>query len=87
MKNMLLAALLALLSCKQKGRTDPPPLVEGRCVVDRFYGDVVSKQTCVHGGYNWVCTYDGSEHSCERTGEAGGERPAQDAGVVVPDAQ
>jgi hypothetical protein len=69
--------LLVLASCKKRGSIQPPPVAAGKCLVERYEGSAAAQQTCTYGGYTWNCTYD----TCNRSGEAVGERPLVDAGT------
>lgn len=88
-----LARLLAYLVCvaltvttackKQEIATPdyrPPPIAAGRCVVDTYVGTTATKQVCNHDGQSYSCAWAAGTHTCERKGEAAGERPPVDAG-------
>lgn len=58
------------------GSSLPPPVVQGRCVVDAYRDDEIQRRTCVHQGYEWSCANDGGYVVCTRGKEASGERVA-----------
>lgn len=70
---MKLLAILSTLAiaCSKDPPDVAPPIVLGKCVVDVYTRAEASRQTCVWSGYTWACNH----HSCNRTGEAVGERP------------
>lgn len=54
----------------------PPPVAQGRCVVDVYRDAEIQRRTCVHQGYEWSCASDGGYVVCTRGKEASGERVA-----------
>ncbi len=70
-KNLVL--LLALSACKD-APSIPPPIANGKCLVDRYIGSAAKKQTCDYVGYRWTCELDGSTNECNRGNEVSGER-------------
>lgn len=81
---VLLTALSACtVSCKvNEADLLPPPIKDGKCLVDEYKNVNATKQTCNYGGYVWSCTRDDqAAHACTRGAEAVSERaPAVDAG-------
>jgi hypothetical protein len=72
MKTIILLSMLS--ACKEPGsaQVSPPPIAEGKCLVDVYIGDQAITQVCVHKGYEWNCTLVGN--MCKRGREASGER-------------
>lgn len=76
MKSFLLVSLFLLVGCTKKSGNDiPPPIANGKCLVDHFNGAVAMKQTCTHVGYVWACSLATTgTQECTRGAEARGER-------------
>lgn len=71
---LVASVTIAVLSCKERGSI-PPPISDGKCLVDQYIGALAKKQTCDYVGYRWSCGLgDDGVHSCVRGAEASGER-------------
>lgn len=66
MKTIVLTLALCAAACKS-----PPPISQGKCLVDRYEENTAVKQTCTYEGWNWTC----DAKNCDRAGEATGEAP------------
>lgn len=71
----MMRALVALvIACAACSTSVPPPISEGKCLVDEFAGARAEKQTCIYAGYTWRCAWSSNHNTCTRGGEASGER-------------
>ena len=78
---LTLLYLACASGCKKKGRVREdewrPPVLEGKCVVDRYFEGKAYDQWCNYNGYAWKC----GPEDCVRTGDAKTERVAPEPGM------
>jgi hypothetical protein len=71
---LLLAACGASYAPPEPRR--PPPIDKGKCIADNYVNDTAMRQTCIYLGYSWECVWrSAGVDTCDRRGEATGERP------------
>lgn len=85
MKKLLVVVLALFAACKKSG-VQPPPIAQGKCLVDKYVGAQAMQQGCQFEGYSWACTYDEKTlvNTCNRGAEANSERPPTVAPQPMP---
>lgn len=74
MRTLAIAAILSA-ACKSTTPIPPPPISDGKCLVDVYVGPTAESQTCVYVGYTWACSLSPTGwDQCKRGREASGER-------------